>query len=108
MHKTIFILSGVFLMTLAPASVNAQNFDTSGTAGLNGQYLFRYVNYFNDSNGNLTESCSLTGAMVFDGAGRYTLSNAQLFDSNGLNGSGSCALPGGGTYGVQSNGIAQL
>jgi uncharacterized protein (TIGR03437 family) len=108
MHKTIFILSGVFLMTLAPAIVNAQNFDTSGTAGLNGQYLFRYVNYFNDSNGNLVESCSLTGAMVFDGAGRYTLSNAQLFDSDGLNGSGSCALPGGGTYGVQSNGIAQL
>ncbi len=108
MYKTIFILSGVLLMTLAPASVNAQNFDTSGTAGVNGQYLFRYVSYFNDSNGNLTESCSLTGAIVFDGAGHYTLSNPQLFDSDGLSGSGSCTLLGGGSYGVQSNGIAQL
>ncbi len=45
--------------------------------------------------------------MTFDGAGKYTLSNTQLFDSAGST-MGSCASLGGGTYGVQSNGIAQL
>ena len=31
-----------------------------------------------------TESCSLTGTMTFDGAGKYTLSNTQMFDSMGV------------------------
>ena len=108
MYKTIFLLSSALLMAVAPAPVKAQSFDTSGTASLTGQYLFRYVNFFNDESGNLTESCSLTGAITFDGAGNYTLSNTQLFDSAGGNGTGYCASLGGGTYGVQSNGIAQL
>ena len=73
-------------MALAPAWLQAQSFDTSGTASLSGKYLFRYVNYFNDENGDLTESCSLSGAMTFDGAGHYTLSNTQLFDSGGSSG----------------------
>ncbi len=107
-YKTIFLLASALLMAVAPARVNAQNFDTSGTASLSGQYLFRYVNFFNDQNGNLTESCTLTGAIVFDGAGKYTLSNAQLSDSAGTSGQGSCSSLGAGTYGVQSNGIAQL
>ncbi len=108
MYKTICILTGAFIMAVAPKGLHAQNFDTSGTANLNGQYLFRYVNFFNDSSGNLTESCSLSGAITFNGAGSYTLSNTQLFDSLGSNGNGYCASLGGGTYGVQSNGIAQL
>jgi uncharacterized protein (TIGR03437 family) len=108
MYKTIFLLSSALLLAIAPAQVKAQNFDTSGTAGLSGQYLFRYVVFFNDQNGNLTESCSLSGAMAFDGTGNYTLSNTTLFDSNGTKGTGSCFSQGGGTYGVQSNGITQL
>ena len=108
MYKTILLLSGAFLMAVAPpARVEAQSFDTSGTASLNGPYLFRYVNFFNDQNGNLTESCSLTGVITFDGNGKYTTSNTQLFDSAGSS-TGSCASLGGGTYGVQSNGMAQL
>jgi hypothetical protein len=103
-----FLLSGALLMAVAPARVAAQDFDTSGTASLSGQYLFRYVDFFNDSNGDLTESCSLTGVIAFNGAGNYTLSNTQLFDSAGGSGAGTCASLGGGTYGVQSNGIAQL
>jgi uncharacterized protein (TIGR03437 family) len=106
--KTILLLSSALLMAVAPARVAAQNFDTSGTASLSGQYLFRYVDYFNDANGNLTESCSLTGIIAFDGTGNYTLSNTQLFDSLGTSGVGDCAPVGGGTYGVQSNGMAQL
>lgn len=106
MYKTIFILACALLIASAP--LQAQNFDTSGTASLSGQYLFRYVNFFNDSKGNLTESCSLTGVITFDGQGTYTLSNTQLFDSLGSSGTGSCSSLGGGTYGVQSNGIAQL
>ena len=108
MYKTNFLLSGVILLTMMAAPrVEAQNFDTSGTASLSGPYLFRYVNFFNDTNGNLTESCSLTGVINFDGAGKYTTSNTQLFDSEGST-AGSCAALGGGTYGVQSNGMAQL
>jgi hypothetical protein len=109
MYRSIFLLPSAFVMLLlAPAQAGAQNFDTSGTAGLKGQYLFRYVNFLTDQAGNLTESCSLTGAITFDGAGKYTLSNTRLFDSAGSNGDGFCSSLGGGTYGVQSNGIAQL
>jgi uncharacterized protein (TIGR03437 family) len=104
--KTIFLLISAFLTAFAPARIEAQSFDTSGTAGLYGQYLFRYVNFFNDSSGDLVESCSLSGAITFDGTGNYTTSNTQLFDSLGSN--GECTWLGGGTYGVQSNGIAQL
>src|ERR1017187_659737 len=108
MYKTILLLSGALLMAAAPARVAAQSFDTSGTAGLSGPYLFRYVNFFNDGTGNLVESCSLTGVITFDGAGKYTTSNTQLFDSLGTGGAGDCSVLGGGTYGVQSNGMAQL
>ncbi len=107
MHKTILLFSGALLLAIAPTPIQAQNFDTSGTSSLSGPYLFRYVNYYNDGNGNVTESCSLTGVMTFDGSGKYTLSNTQLYDSMGTTG-GSCASLGGGTYGVQPNGIAQL
>jgi hypothetical protein len=107
MYKNVFLLSSALLMAIAPARVAAQNFDTSGTAGLSGQYLFRYVKFFNDSSGNLTESCSLIGVLTFDGEGKYTTSNTHLFDSLGSS-MGSCSSPGGGAYAVQSNGIAQL
>jgi uncharacterized protein (TIGR03437 family) len=113
MHKTTktILLVGrsilMALMAVAPARVNAQSFDTSGTASLTGQYLFRYVDFLNDASGNLTESCSLTGVIAFDGTGKYTLSNTQLFDSAGST-AGDCSSLGGGTYGVQSNGMAQL
>lgn len=107
MLRTLLV-SGAFIALLAPAALRAQNFDTSGTAGLKGQYLFRYVNFFTDQGGSLAESCSLTGTMTFDGAGKYTLSNTRLFDSAGSGGNGFCSSLGGGNYGVQSNGIAQL
>ena len=105
--RTWLLLSGVLLLAAAPGLIQAQSFDTSGTSGLTGNYLFRYVTFFNDSNGNVTESCSLTGVMTFDGQGKYTTSNTQLFDSAGTS-TGFCSSLGGGTYGVQSNGIAQL
>jgi uncharacterized protein (TIGR03437 family) len=108
MSKTILLLSSAILMILAPSRSGAQSFDTSGTPGLTGPYLFRYVNFFNDFSGNLTESCSLTGTITFDGAGTYKVSNAKIFDSMGVSNTGSCTSLGGGTYGVQSNGIAQL
>ncbi len=108
MYRTIFLLSSALLMATTPTWVGAQSFDTSGTASLKGQYLFRYVNFFPDQMGNLVESCTLTGAITFDGAGKYTLLNTKLYDSAGSNGAGFCASLGGGTYGVQSNGLAQL
>lgn len=108
MYKTILLLSCSLFIALTPARVDAQSFDNSGTANLTGNYLFRYVNFFNDQNGDLVESCSLSGTINFDGAGKYTLANTHLADSDGTNGNGSCASQGSGTYGVQSNGIAQL
>src|SRR5580700_3810578 len=78
MYGTIFLISSALLMALEPARVGAQSFDTSGTSTLSGQYLFRYVVFANDQNGNLTASCTLTGGIKFDGAGKYTLSNTQL------------------------------
>ncbi len=101
------VLSAATLAMLVPPALEAQSFDTSGTSSLSGPYLFRYVNFFNDAAGNLTESCMLTGVMTFDGQGHYTTSGTQLYDSDGSN-TGYCANLGGGTYGVQSNGIAQL
>src|SRR5271166_3204028 len=111
MNRTILLLSGALWMAAAPARVQAQSFDTSGTGTLQGQYLFRYVAFLNDQSGNLVESCTLSGDITFDGAGKYTLSNTQLADTLNSSQSGgipSCASLGGGTYGVQSNGIAQL
>jgi uncharacterized protein (TIGR03437 family) len=108
LHSTIrvvFLLGSALVALAAPLA--AQNFDTSGTASLTGPYLFRYTTFFNDESGNLSESCSLTGIMTFNGTGNYTLSNTQLFDSFGTNG-GDCSSLGGGTYGVESNGITQL
>ncbi len=106
--RTTQLLSSALLLAIAAPRIQAQNFDTSGTSSLTGAYLFRYVNFFNDSLGNLTESCTLSGTISFDGSGHYTLSNTQLADSMGTNGTGYCASLGGGTYGVQSNGMAQL
>jgi len=105
MFKTLLFMSGALL---AVPAIRAQNFDSSGTASLRGAYLFRYVTFFNDQNGNVTESCSLTGTISFNGTGNYSISSsAQLFDSAG-SGQGSCASLGTGTYGVQPNAIAQL
>jgi uncharacterized protein (TIGR03437 family) len=108
MYGTIFLISSALLMALEPARVGAQSFDTSGTSTLSGQYLFRYVVFANDQNGNLTASCTLTGGIKFDGAGKYTLSNTQLALAGDPTLTTFCASLGGGTYGVQSNGLAQL
>jgi uncharacterized protein (TIGR03437 family) len=103
----LFLSAAVAAGIVGPAHVNAQSFDTSGTAGVTGQYLFRYVNFFSDQNGNVVEQCSLTGTISFDGVSAYTLSNTQLYDSAGSS-TGSCSSLGGGTYGVQSNGLMQM
>ena len=107
-RKTILLFSSALWILVAPALVKAQSFDSSGTPALTGKYLFRYVNFFNDESGNLTESCSLTGAITFDGAGKYTLSHTQLYDSGSVGAETFCTSLVGGTYGVQSNGITQL
>lgn len=101
--KPILIITSVLFMALTSAPVKGQSFDTSGTASLTGPYLFRYVVYANDTSGNLLESCTLSGVITFDGQGNYSTSTAQFYDTGS-----SCTSLGGGTYGVQSNGMAQL
>jgi len=110
-NRNILLVGSALWMAAAAAPIQAQSFDTSGTGTLRGQYLFRYVVFLNDQSGNLVESCALSGGITFDGSGKYTLSNTQLNDT--INSANSnvipiCASLGGGTYGVQSNGIAQL
>jgi uncharacterized protein (TIGR03437 family) len=99
--------SFVFLSTLLACPLFGQNFDLSGNGNLTGNYLFRYVVYgVSTSTGAITEGCSVTGTMVFDGKGNYTIGSSQVYDSAGSR--GSCTAPLNGTYGLQSNGIAQL
>src|SRR5882724_3564127 len=100
--KIIRILGPALLLIAATQSVRAQTFDTTGTAGLSGPYLFRYVVYGTDQNAGITEGCSVSGVITFDGKGTYATSNVQLYDSAGSS-AGSCSNPTNGTYGVQSN-----
>lgn len=101
------LLSTASLICAFALPACGQSFDTSGTSTLSGLYLFRYVAYFNDANtGAVTEGCSVSGTMNFDGKGAYSTFNTQVYDS--LGSSGACSAPTTGTYGVQSNGITQL
>jgi uncharacterized protein (TIGR03437 family) len=96
-----------FLLTVFIPLAAAQNFDNSGDANLAGAYLFRYIAFSTTATtGAISEGCSLTGVINFDGKGNYTLSNTQRYDS--VTSSGMCGAPKNGTYGVQPNGLAQL
>lgn len=107
LRSTILKL-GCALIAATSFPLFAQNFDTSGNAALSGNYLFRYVVYGATSGtGTLTEGCSVTGTINFDGKGNYTVPSAQVYDS--VTNNGNCSQPTGKkTYAVQPNGIAQL
>jgi uncharacterized protein (TIGR03437 family) len=65
------------------ASAQAPPFDSSGNGLLTGTYYFREVIYvLADNAGNFGRALSVYGNINFDGAGKYTLSGTNVFDSN--------------------------
>jgi uncharacterized protein (TIGR03437 family) len=65
------------------ASAQAPPFDSSGNGLLTGTYYFREVIYvLADNAGNFGRALAVYGNINFDGAGKYTLSGSNVFDSN--------------------------
>jgi uncharacterized protein (TIGR03437 family) len=96
--KTTTTLAVLFAGACA-LQCSAQSFDSSGNGKLNGTYYFRQVLYFQQTG----DAASITGNITFDGAGGYTLSNANLLDA--ASGSSTpVALTGSGTYSVAASG----
>ncbi len=84
----------------------AQTWDTSGNNLLQGTYYFREVLWLiADSAGNMGRAISIYGTISFDGNGRYTISGAQVMDSNaGVPQNFSI----GGTYSIAASGYGFL
>jgi uncharacterized protein (TIGR03437 family) len=75
--------SRLFLLMIAAAAAQAQTWDTSGNSMLNGTYYFRQVIYvIGDEYGDLERAISLYGNISFNGSGSYTITSAQVADSN--------------------------
>jgi uncharacterized protein (TIGR03437 family) len=94
-----FCLAG---LTVGQASAQGPTFDTSGNGLLSGVHFFRRVVYYlGDNAGDLQQAQAFYGAINFDGNGHYTISGAQLFDSNN---SGVVSFSQTGTYSVAASG----
>ncbi len=101
----LMLMSGFYAGLAIPGS--AQTFDTSGNSKLHGDYFVRQVITTNlgTSNSAIGEAFSITGIMTFDGQGNYIF-QGQLLDS--MSTGGATAFSTGGTYAVESNGMAQI
>lgn len=78
MNKILF-LSALTAAALLPGPASAQTtYDTSGNSLLQGNYFIRQV--ILTSQGQIGEAVSLTGTILFDGKGSYTL-KAQVSDN---------------------------
>ncbi|MDQ6758859.1 MAG: hypothetical protein M3Z32_03200 [Acidobacteriota bacterium] len=73
-----------FLLSLAfGPNAGAQTFDTSGNNLLQGTSYFRQVIWIiGDNSGSLSRALAFYGTINFDGNGKYTIANAQIFDSD--------------------------
>ena len=91
-------------LSIRPAA--GQTWDTSGNGMLNGTYYFRQVVWLvGDGTGSIGEAAVVYGNINFDGNGNYSLSNAQICDSNTCNsGSTVKAYQASGTYAVSASG----
>ena len=100
------LLKFALLTLLAVAGLSAQSWDTSGNNLLQGTYYFRQVVWIvGDNNGNLSRAIGIYGNIVFDGNGKYALSNAQINDSNA---SSVQNITGSGTYTISASGLGFL
>lgn len=65
----------IWILPALAAALFAQTPDASGNAMLRGRFQFREVAILDyDANGNPAETAAASGSIVFDGAGRYTVS----------------------------------
>ena len=69
MYKTIFLLSGALLMAVAPARRRGSEFRYQRDGQPQRTIPVPLRQFLQRPTGNLTESCSLTGTITFDGAG---------------------------------------
>ncbi|MDQ2946863.1 MAG: hypothetical protein M3Y27_13125, partial [Acidobacteriota bacterium] len=78
-----FRLNFLLLAIACSGYASAQTFDTSGNSLLQGTSYFRQVVWIvGDNSGSLSRALSFYGTINFDGNGKYTINNAQIFDSN--------------------------
>ena len=91
----------VLALSLGPLCV-AQ---TLNNQTLTGKYYFRQLSLGTDAStpANLTDPRSLTGAITFDGAGKYTFTGQQIVGQGA-----AAAATGSGTYTVDSGGLVSL
>lgn len=104
--RTIKLAATVLLFAVAAGVATAQTWDTSGNNLLQGTYYFREVLWLvADDAGNLGRAISIYGTINFDGNGKYTLSGAQVMDSNvGI----PQNLSASGTYSIAASGYGSL
>lgn len=81
--KNTVKLAGMILLLVAGGQAYGQTWDTSGNALLRGTSYFRDVIWLvGDNSGGLGRAIAVYGAISFDGNGNYSISGAQVFDSN--------------------------
>ena len=69
----------IFSLLAAAVTTQAQSFDSSGNALLQGTYNYRQVVYGNfDTGGGIGRAITLTGTMTFDGKGSYSFTGTEL------------------------------
>lgn len=106
MTRSRFVLAGLLLAAALQAPAAAQTWDTSGNNLLNGSYYFREVLWIvADTTGSLGRAISIYGNISFDGAGKYSLNGAQVYDSD----SGRAqSYSYSGTYSISASGFGFL
>ncbi|HXE65063.1 MAG TPA: IPT/TIG domain-containing protein [Bryobacteraceae bacterium] len=85
------------------AAVAALNAQTLNEASLNGDYFVRHVQITRGADGDVTDSRSLQGLMVFNGSGSYSYVGDQVI------GAGTHAgFTAGGSYSVSPSGVVTI
>lgn len=100
MGGMIYQKAGCMALLLVAGLLHGQVLDNRN---LTGKYYFRHLMLTTDASGNITDARSLIGAMVFDGAGRFTYTSQQAIGV-------AAAVPqnGSGSYSVTSGGFVTL
>ena len=98
---TLLFFSAAAAYALAAA---APVWDSSGDSLLSGTYNFRQVLYTSDGSGNVTQTVSYFGTIVFSPSGIYLLSNGNTL----INPAGGLVIPSMGTFSVAASGFGFL